>query len=99
MAGQLNRRCCQCEPLTERRAGRHAELHYAERPPLAFGSQLDVINHCSRVLRVDKANVKALYRRAVGHLMLPSERHINGLALAQQDLSLAHDLDPENAEV
>jgi len=68
-------------------------------PKTYWDPQLDVINHCSRVLRVDKANVKALYRRAVGHLMLPSERHINGLALAQQDLSLAHDLDPENAEV
>ena len=68
-------------------------------PKTYWDPQLDVVNHCSRVLRVDKRNVKALYRRALGHLLLPSERHINGLALAQEDLSLAHDLDPENVEV
>ena len=31
--------------------------------------------------------------------MIPSERHINGLALALEDLSLAHKLEPDNGEV
>ena len=59
----------------------------------------ETIAHCTRVLKVDRNNVKALYRRALAHLMLPSERHINGLALALEDLSRAAELDPSNAEV
>jgi hypothetical protein len=68
-------------------------------PKTYWDPHLDVIHHCSRVLRVDKHNVKALYRRALAHLMIPSERHINGLALALEDLSLAHKLEPDNGEV
>lgn len=43
--------------------------------------------------------VKALYRRACAHLLIPQERHINGLALAFQDLHHALEHDPQNAEV
>ena len=68
-------------------------------PKMHWDPQMDVVNHCSRVLRVDKHNVKALYRRAQGHLIIPAARHINGLALAQEDLALAMELDPQNAEV
>jgi len=68
-------------------------------PATYWDPQVDVIKHCERVLRVDKQNVKALFRRAQGHLMIPAERHINGLAMALEDLSTAHDLDPDNAEI
>ena len=40
-----------------------------------------------------------LLAAALAHLMIPSERHINGLALALEDLSLAHKLEPDNGEV
>ena len=59
----------------------------------------DAIFHCTRVLAADKSNVKALYRRASAHLMLPADRHINGLALALLDLDRALEEDPQNAEV
>jgi len=68
-------------------------------PKMHWDPQHDVINHCTRVLDVDKTNVKALYRRAQGHLLLPQERHINGLAEATMDLKRALELDPQNAEV
>jgi len=59
----------------------------------------DAIYHCTRVLDVDKHNVKALYRRAQNHLLIPSERHINGLQYALEDLQHALEVDPQNAEV
>jgi FK506-binding protein 4/5 len=59
----------------------------------------DAIFHCTKVLDADKHNVKALYRRALAHLLLPNARHINGLALATADLQHALECDPQNAEV
>jgi FK506-binding protein 4/5 len=61
--------------------------------------QQDAIAHCSRVLKVDQCNVKALYRRAIAHLLLPADRHINGLACALDDLQRAIQLEPQNAEL
>ena len=51
------------------------------------------------MLKVDNKNVKALYRRALAHLIIPAERHINGLADALADLERALELDPENADI
>lgn len=68
-------------------------------PKFHYDPHLDVIFHCTKVLDVDTQNVKALYRRSVAHLDLPPERHINGLALAQDDLKRALELDPENEDV
>ena len=59
----------------------------------------DAIFHCTRVLNVDKHNVKALYRRAQAHMIIPAERHINGLQMAQDDLRHALEVDPDNADV
>ena len=59
----------------------------------------DAIFHCTKVISVDKYNVKALYRRACAHLAIPQKRHINGLALALDDLKVALECDPQNAEV
>jgi hypothetical protein len=59
----------------------------------------DGIFHCTRVLNTDVRNVKALFRRALCHLALPADRHINGLAMALEDLTLAAELEPQNAEV
>ena len=68
-------------------------------PKTYWDPQHDAISHCTRVLRVDPENVKALFRRAVAHLLLPPERHINGLHLALEDLRRAVELDPQNADV
>ena len=68
-------------------------------PKIHFDPHHDAIFHCTRVLDVDKRNVKALYRRALAHMMIPPERHINGLHSALEDLKLAHEIDPQNADV
>ena len=68
-------------------------------PKLHWDPHLDAIFHCGRVLDVDARNVKALYRRAQAHLALPAERHINGLALALDDLKLALDVAPDDAAI
>jgi len=68
-------------------------------PKKEVDAHKDAIRHCTRVLDTDKHSVKALYRRALAHLMRPPERHINGLADALNDLKRALELDPENADV
>ena len=68
-------------------------------PKHMWDPQQDAIAHCSRVLKVDQCNVKALYRRAIAHLLLPADRHINGLACALDDLQRAIQLEPQNAEL
>ena len=57
----------------------------------------DTVAHASRVLEVDPRNVKALFRRGQAHLLRPD--HINGLALALEDLGRAAQLEPDNAPV
>ena len=64
----------------------HGEIRY-----------LDTISHASRVLEVDPTNVKALFRRGQAHLLRPN--HINGLALALEDLRRAAELEPADAGV
>ena len=59
----------------------------------------DAIFHCTKVLDADKHNIKALYRRACAHLLMPATKHINGLALALADLEHALEHDPQNADV
>ena len=44
-------------------------------------------------LLLDKENVKALFRRGQAHLLRPD--HINGLALALEDLGRAAQLEPD----
>jgi len=68
-------------------------------PKLFFDPLGDTIFHCTRVLAVDKANVKAYFRRAQAHLQKDAAEHINGLQLAREDLQKALELDPQNGEV
>ncbi|KAL1523343.1 hypothetical protein AB1Y20_018288 [Prymnesium parvum] len=69
-------------------------------PPKTYWDPLhDAIFHCTRVLAVDPANVKAYFRRAQAHLQKPPSEHINGLQLAKEDLKKALELDPKNVEV
>ena len=65
----------------------------------AFGETryLDTISHASRVLEADPTNVKALFRRGQAHLLRPN--HINGLALALEDLRRAAELEPGDTGV
>ena len=72
---------------------------HLQTPKMHYDVHHDGIFHCERVLAFDPHNVKALYRRAMLHLMIPPERHINGLALAFDDLEHALDADPNNADV
>ena len=65
----------------------------------AYGATryLDTISHASRVLEADPTNVKALFRRGQAHLLRPN--HINGLALALEDLRRAAELEPGDTGV
>jgi hypothetical protein len=49
------------------------------------------------VLEADPTNVKALFRRGQAHFLRPS--HINGLALALEDLRRAAELEPGDTGV
>ena len=71
---------------SHRAADAHGEIRY-----------LDTISHASRVLEVEPTNVKALFRRGQAHLLRPD--HINGLALALEDLRRAAELEPADAGV
>ena len=91
----LHLNCAACAlKLPPQRAYPHLQT-----PKKHYDVHHDAIFHCTKVLDADPHNVKALYRRALVHLLLPPERHINGLALAQADLAHALEHDPANAEV
>lgn len=75
------------------------EYPHLQTPKNHYDVHHDAIFHCTRVLRVDQHNVKALFRRAGAHLAIPPARHINGLSLALEDLKHALEVDPQNAEV
>ena len=68
-------------------------------PKYHYNVHRDAIFHTTRVLDADKHNIKALYRRAQVHLLIPAEHHINGLALAIEDLDHALEHDPQNDDV